>query len=477
MQLDRFPSSLRLKTTIAVTISLLVILGGFAAIRYTRHRELVMKTAESQVAVTGDIILASLERELAMQDSADLNSIIHNVGEQPGVQAIYLLDDRDQTRISYRGAETGNSSPVSDPPVPVPVPDLVLNPPPPNTTLFVTTANGEELMRRVNVIANQPQCYGCHNVQQRVLGALVSDFSMTDINTVLAADWQDSLESGLGTIILAILAVNLLLSRFVLDKLERFAHILRRFGQGNLSVRLPSQGEDEIGQLATAFNQMAESLETHERENARLYHQLEEKEAARAQLLQKVITVQEEEQKRFARELHDDFAQSLTALSVTLQSAVQTIPPEMQAMHQQLERVQALTMETMGEASRWIQDLRPRLLDDLGLEPAIRWYAESRLADSIQVQVEANGLKERLPPNWKSRSSALCRNPSRTSPSTRVRTRCKYELTCTPRAQSWRGLRMTASVFSPPNTFTQMMDCEGWDCWVCASALPSSAGL
>jgi two-component system sensor histidine kinase UhpB len=108
--------------------------------------------------------------------------------------------------------------------------------------------------------------------------------------------------------------------------------------------------------------------------------------------------MQEEEQKRIARELHDDFAQSLTALSVTLQSAVQTIPPEMQTVHRQLARVQALTMETMGETSRWIQDLRPRLLDDLGLEPAIRWYAESRLADSTTVQVEANGLKERLSP-------------------------------------------------------------------------------
>jgi signal transduction histidine kinase len=264
MQLDRFLRSLRLKTTLAVTISLLAILGGFAVIRYARDREILMNTAATQ--------------------------------------------------------------------------------------------------------------------------------------GTLAADWLGSLAFGIGTILFAVLAVNLLLNRFVLDKLEKLAPILRRFGQGDLSVRLPAQGGDEIGQLAAAFNQMAESLQTRERENARLYRQLEEKETARAQLLQKVIAVQEEEQKRLARELHDDFAQSLTALSVTLQSAVQTIPPEMQSMHQQLARVQALTIEAMGETSRWIQDLRPRLLDDLGLEPAIRWYAESRLADTIQVQVEANGLKQRLPP-------------------------------------------------------------------------------
>jgi two-component system, NarL family, sensor histidine kinase UhpB len=396
MRPERLLSSLRVKTTLAVTVCLVIILSAFAIFRFVRQRDTLMNMAAEQGVVTNNIIQAGLERELLTQDAADLSSIIENVGQQPGVQAVYLLDSGGHIVASQHNSEMtgGPGGPDST----VPLPGLVLNPPSSNTTSFVTASSGAELMRQVNVIANQPRCYGCHDAGQHALGALVSDFSTSTINSNLASDWQDSLASGIGTIAIAILAVNMLLSRFVLDKLEQFAPVLQRFGQGDLSMRLPAQGEGEIGQLAVAFNRMAESSEKRERENARLYHELEQREAASAQLLQKMIGLQEEEQKRIARELHDDFAQSLTALSVTLQSAVQTIPPEMRAVHQQLARVQALTMETMGETSRWIQDLRPRLLDDLGLEPAIRWYAESRLADDITVHVEANGLKERLPP-------------------------------------------------------------------------------
>jgi signal transduction histidine kinase len=194
--------------------------------------------------------------------------------------------------------------------------------------------------------------------------------------------------------------MNVLVSRFVLDKLEQFIPVLQRYGQGNLSLRLTAHGADEIGQLAAQFNHMADGLETRARENARLYRELEDKEAARTFLLHKAIVAQEEERKHLARELHDDFAQSLTALSITVESALRTLPNDMTAVHERLGRVQELTQETLAETSRWIQELRPHVLDDLGLAPALRSFAEGRFEGSgTRVQVEACNLPEHLPPD------------------------------------------------------------------------------
>jgi signal transduction histidine kinase len=254
-------------------------------------------------------------------------------------------------------------------------------------------------LRYTSVIANEPACYSCHDAAQPVLGAFVVDYALTETNYQIRSDLQGSLASGFISILAVVIAVNVLLSRFVLDKLERFIPVLQRIGQGDLSQRLPPRGDDEIGQLAAHINQMAVGLETRARENAQLYAELEQKEAARAFLLRKVIVAQEEEHKYLARELHDDFAQSLAALSVTVQSAAQIIPADMVPVHERLARVQALTQETLQETSRWIQDLRPRLLDDLGLAPALRAYAEARFENTAtHTYIESSNLPPRLPP-------------------------------------------------------------------------------
>ena len=151
--------------------------------------------------------------------------------------------------------------------------------------------------------------------------------------------------------------------------------------------------ENDVPVLQALANQAAAAIE-----NARLYAELQQKEAVRAQLLEKVIEAQEQEHKRIARELHDEFAQTLTALTINLQSTANNLPPEMNELKQRLAETQSLTTQMLGEISHWILELRPTVLDDLGLVPAIRWYAENRFeATKVNVVVEAAGFQRRLP--------------------------------------------------------------------------------
>jgi signal transduction histidine kinase len=133
--------------------------------------------------------------------------------------------------------------------------------------------------------------------------------------------------------------------------------------------------------------------------NARLYEEARGKEELRRELLEKVILAQEEERKRVARELHDEVGQALTALIMSLGSAEQALPPRLGALKERLSELTTVTAETLEEIRRLILDLRPSLLDDLGLLPAIGWYAENYLTKAgVEVELKATNMDKRLPP-------------------------------------------------------------------------------
>ena len=134
---------------------------------------------------------------------------------------------------------------------------------------------------------------------------------------------------------------------------------------------------------------------------------LRERDADRGQLLRKVITAQEDERKRIARELHDETTQSLAVLAMGLEAAQDAIRG---GLTPRLDEVKAVAVRTLEDVHRLILDLRPSVLDDLGLFSAIRWYAQRSLETrDISVRCEFGELAWRLPPELRRRSSGCAR--------------------------------------------------------------------
>jgi signal transduction histidine kinase len=100
-----------------------------------------------------------------------------------------------------------------------------------------------------------------------------------------------------------------------------------------------------------------------------LHRRLAEKEAQRSRLLQAVLTAQEEERGRISRDLHDQIGQALTALLLGLDRNLEH--PDAASLGQLRE----LASITLGDVRRIALDLRPSVLDELGLEAAVRRYA------------------------------------------------------------------------------------------------------
>ena len=133
-----------------------------------------------------------------------------------------------------------------------------------------------------------------------------------------------------------------------------------------------------------------------------LYERLKRARARYRRLARQTLIAQEEERRRLARELHDETSQALSGLALQLQALVDMAERsgnQDDAFMGGLKKVQSLTVQVHKEISRLIADLRPALLDTLGLVPAVRQYAEASLRPlDINVSLETKGSERRLPP-------------------------------------------------------------------------------
>ncbi len=161
-------------------------------------------------------------------------------------------------------------------------------------------------------------------------------------------------------------------------------------GQGDFQQHVTPWAGDEIGELAEAFNAMTADLALAEHEHA-------ERQQLRSQLLEKVIAAQEDERRRIARELHDETGQALTSLMVRLQTMNQQCPvPELKP---QMEDLRDLLAKTLDDVHNLAVELRPSVLDDLGLEAALsRYVRDYQTRYPLAVDLAVVGLEKRLPP-------------------------------------------------------------------------------
>jgi len=135
-------------------------------------------------------------------------------------------------------------------------------------------------------------------------------------------------------------------------------------------------------------------------EQARLYKRLDKARERYQMLLRETLTIQEQERKRIARELHDDTSQQLTALALNLQAINEMM--EMSGVGDAkikaiLEKTHSIAVHASTELTKLIRELRPTLLDTLGLPAAIHQLAETNLrSQGINVSTEFEGMDQRL---------------------------------------------------------------------------------
>ena len=208
-------------------------------------------------------------------------------------------------------------------------------------------------------------------------------------------------------LVLAALALSAGLSMLLLRETFRPIRSLReatqRFNAGDHSARasLAPLTDPDVAGLVLEVNALWDRLEA---DAATIREKTEQAERLAAQ----VILAQEEERRRVARELHDEAGQALTAVIIGLERGLASMPEVYAAdlpiqPRQLMGNLRDLAAQTLDEVRKLALELRPSVLDDLGLVAALRQYVrstEERSGLSAQLTVvgwdEADGAP-RLP--------------------------------------------------------------------------------
>jgi two-component system sensor histidine kinase UhpB len=169
--------------------------------------------------------------------------------------------------------------------------------------------------------------------------------------------------------------------------------MVERIDRGDTAVRAPIEeiGDPQLRRFALALNTMLERLAAHMR-------LIEANRAQVRRLSGRLLTVQEDERKRIARELHDDTSGALARVLLNIEMCEELLPEDIVAVREKMRGTRILAEQTLENVRKMIFDLRPTLLDDLGLAAAIRWYAKNNLEPAgVQVQVDASNQVGRAP--------------------------------------------------------------------------------
>jgi two-component system sensor histidine kinase UhpB len=154
--------------------------------------------------------------------------------------------------------------------------------------------------------------------------------------------------------------------------------------------------KERIARLVPAVHRALQEVK--ERVERKLAERKREEYSCKLQVLsRRLVETQESERRHLARELHDEIGQALTVAQLNLQALLQS--PGTKKLVLRLQESLAVIDRVLEQVHDISLNLRPSILDDLGLEPALRWFTKRQAAlVGLKARFHADPLEQRLDP-------------------------------------------------------------------------------
>lgn len=340
-----------------IVIAIALLLGFWMSLQtYNTMQTNLREQLTKQGVSTGQYISARSVDLIFTNDTFGLHQLITNVVENnKDIRYVFILDSQGEIIVNSFGEV---------------LPKDLINA---NKAINKTEYNIQPLDTEEGIIYDIAL-----PIFEGTAGTVRLGMSEVEIKNLLGNTMQTMMLTTLLVVFIGIAAAYFLTS-LLTNPISQMVETTKAVGKGQFDKRVNiSWFHDEITTLGEAFNEMIDNLQKSDQ--------------LRSNLLKKIITAQEEERNRIARELHDQTGQSLTSLLIGIKMLEES--RDIEEVRGKAVQLRQLTNNTLDEIRDLALALRPSALDDMGLEAALKRYTQdSSYKLGLDVDFQAFGMQ------------------------------------------------------------------------------------
>lgn len=289
---------LRLHTrlTLVNAIILITLMAFFAFFSINALEKVWFAEAVKDIDNLSETILRTTHHQMLSDDRPRVYQTISEVGQQPGVRYVRLVNKDGEIRYSTRFDEIGTQVDKRAPAC------IMCHGASQSAPLVAassmsrshqfTDMDGEKFLGMTRAIYNQPTCStaACHfhSAQEQLLGVLDVAVSLTEMSTLVRTFKQQMILSTFGLLVALSLGLFFATRRFIQRPIADLLAHTQRLARGDLSGRIEAARHDELGELEESFNEMTAHLQLAQDELYLLASSLETKVEERTRALQQM---------------------------------------------------------------------------------------------------------------------------------------------------------------------------------------------
>jgi histidine kinase len=310
--LNRIRRSIGLKLILSVGLILIVSISTWAYFNIKYLETKVIRNIIEETDRLSNTIKLGTHYAMMLNSRDDINQIINNIGKQPEIKNIRLYNKDGQIKFSNSSSEIDSKTNIKDEACFIchrsepPQSSIELN----ERTRIFYSESGYRLLGIISPIENEPSCSAdnCHfhSPDKKILGALDVVISLDSTDREILRSEKNITVFALFVFILSSAIIFLFVLKFVNKPVKRLIEGTKQIAKGNYDFKVEIGKDDEMGQLASAINQMGKEIGKHQEE---INRQRDEYQSL-FELVPCIITVQDRDYRliQYNREFADKFA-------------------------------------------------------------------------------------------------------------------------------------------------------------------------